>query len=79
MPIVTQVVCGGCGAVRRQTNHWFVVAIVEQSLLVRPLDVALAQRGVDPSPGSEEYYCGQQCALGAVGQWMQDLQLIAPD
>ena len=56
---------------KRETNHWFAVVIVDQTAVVRPLDVALAERVASPSAGTEEYYSGQKCALEAVGQWME--------
>ena len=71
MPIVTHIVCGGCGAVKKETNHWFAVTIFEKNVLIRPLDVALAQTGVGPPAGREEYYCGQRCVVQAIGQWME--------
>jgi len=71
MPIVTQILCGGCGAVKKDTNHWCTVAVVEHGVLLRPLDVALATTQGGPRAGGEEYYCGQKCALEAVGRWME--------
>ena len=71
MPIVTQILCGGCGAVKKETNHWFAVAILEHGVLLRPLDVALLTTQVGQRAGREEYYCGQKCALEAMTQWME--------
>jgi hypothetical protein len=77
MPIITHIICNGCGAVKKEANHWFAVATLEQNLLIRPLDVALAQRDVGPSAEREEYYCGQRCTVEAVGQWMEHHARIA--
>ena len=69
MPIIRQIICGGCGAVKKETNHWFAVAIVEDGVMIHPLDAALlhVER---PYKNAEEYYCGQKCALEGIAQWM---------
>jgi hypothetical protein len=69
MPIITQIVCGGCGAVKKEANHWFAVSIVEQGMTIRPLNAALQDREAS-GKSNEEYYCGQKCALEVVAQWM---------
>jgi hypothetical protein len=69
MPIISQIICGGCGTVKKETNHWFALAIVEHGLMIRPLDAALHHLE-KPGKFSEEYYCGQKCALEGIAQWM---------
>jgi len=69
MPIITQIVCDGCGAIKKQTNHWFAVALADGGVIVRPLDAALrGQRAIEKN--SEQYYCGQKCAVKSIAQWM---------
>jgi hypothetical protein len=67
--MITQIVCGGCGAVKKETNHWFAISIVEHSLMIRSLTTAL-HGGPSAAGSSVEYYCGQKCVLEAMAQWM---------
>jgi hypothetical protein len=68
MPIITQMLCGSCGTVQ-EANQWFVVSIDEYGLMIRPLDAMLLERRTSGT-GTEEYYCGQKCALKSIAQWM---------
>lgn len=74
MPIITQIVCDRCQAVKRQVNHWYALTTSEEEATLQPLDCA------DPEmvPGFEkQYLCGRLCAVEALTQWMD--QLHAPD
>ena len=56
-------------ATRLRQQDWFAVAIDEKGLMIRPLDAALRERRTS-GIGTEEYYCGQKCALKSIAQWM---------
>jgi hypothetical protein len=73
MPIITQIVCDGCQAVKKETNHWYTIARHEEEAWVRPLDVTLRRRTDVSVFGTELYFCGRKCALEALAYWMDSL------
>ena len=56
--VITTVKCAapGCTNVRREANHWFVVAVEQQRFTCRPFASAAPLRLAD------EPVCGQACA-----------------
>ena len=74
MPVVTQIVCDGCQAVKKKVNHWYALTTNEQGALLQPLDHALYNPGEAKAPSQKQYFCGRRCALEAFGIWMDELQ-----
>jgi hypothetical protein len=74
MPIITQIVCDRCQAVKRKANHWYALTTNEEEATLQPLDCA----DWETVPGFEQQYlCGRSCAVEALTQWMD--QLHSPD
>jgi hypothetical protein len=41
MPIIMQIVCDRCQAVKREVNHWYALTASMRNATLQPLDVAL--------------------------------------
>jgi hypothetical protein len=72
MPIVTQIVCDSCHAVKKATNHWYVISLEKNNFCLKPLAVALAEDWATQhcSDSSLQYFCGRFCAVDALTGWM---------
>lgn len=57
----TILICDGCGAEKREVNHWFGVGIYGEEFAIRPF----ASRMV-----SDSIYCGQACVIRALSEHM---------
>lgn len=57
---IHQTVCDVCGAVKKETNHWFKVDVL--SGFFRIVSTRNAKEGKD--------ICGQECASKLLSQWM---------
>ena len=74
MPIITQIVCDRCQAVKRKVNHWYALTTSEEEATLQPLEYADSET----VPGCEtQYLCGRFCAIEALTQWMENLH--SPD
>jgi hypothetical protein len=75
MPLVAQIVCDTCHAVKKPTNHWYVISRENNSFCVKPLALVLpadCQTTTVPS-SSLQYFCGRFCAVAALTEWMTKL------
>jgi hypothetical protein len=75
MPLVAQIVCDTCHAVKRATNHWYVISLENNSFCFKPLALALAADWATKhfSESSLQYFCGRFCAVEALTGWMTKL------
>lgn len=73
MPIVMQVICDVCGRVKKESNHWFAIAVQEPGLSLLPLEALLPPLPSPPSPLQAQVCCSQACAFRIISKWM-DLQ-----
>ena len=75
MPIVAQIVCDNCHAVKKATNHWYVISHENNSFSLKPLALALpANWATKQFPDSSlQYFCGRFCAVEALTGWMTKL------
>jgi hypothetical protein len=74
MPIITQIVCDRCQAVKRKVNHWYALTTSEEEAILQPLEYADSKT----VPGSEtQYLCGRLCVVETLTQWMDKLH--SPD
>ena len=73
MPIVAHIVCDGCQAVKKETNHWYAVSHENNSLCIRPLALPSDWAARNLPDSSIEYYCGRFCAVEALTRWMNKL------
>ena len=73
MPIISQIICDGCQAVKKQTNHWYTLVINEdheaciRPMAMTPIDLLKADAA------GVQYLCGRRCVIGALDQWMDHL------
>ena len=58
-----QIVCDGCGKVKQQSNHWWIVAVEPQALLVASDDLR-------PQIQAQFDFCGTECALKFISEHM---------
>ena len=76
MPIITQIVCDRCQAVKRDVNHWYTLTTSAEGVQLQPLNLTL-QGGTKAVSGLEkQYLCGSLCALEAVSHWMDKLHSL---
>lgn len=71
MSIETKYVCDVCGAVRGETNHWFVGGTEDSNLQIWPFDS-------DPLYGGQQHLCGQKCAHAMLDRWLTTGSITAP-
>jgi hypothetical protein len=73
MPIISQIICDGCRAVKKETNHWYTLVIRDkQEACPRPMamtPVDLFQEDV----AGVQYLCGRRCVSEALDRWMDGL------
>ncbi len=73
MPVVMQTVCDGCGMVKKEANHWYILEFIGTSeAKVRPMG---------PSPASVDaqglkYLCGRRCVAESLDRWMDRLSQL---
>jgi hypothetical protein len=73
MPIITQIICDGCGAVKRDVNHWYALSLTEQGPTIHSLASALDFEWPATNAANVKYFCGRRCTMAAVGSWMDGL------
>lgn len=66
MPIIKQFKCDGCGAEKKEANHWFALYLSCGSLRLERLEEAL-RTGLREDM---EILCGHQCVTRKVSEWM---------
>jgi hypothetical protein len=71
MPIITQTLCDGCRAVKKETNHWYTVQFEENAhqATLRPMAHTAAPL-MQAGRADLLYFCGGLCATEAISQWM---------
>ena len=77
MPIITQIVCDGCQAVKKEVNHWYAMTVTEMGAHLQPLDL-LHDRLDAPLLKDRMFLCGRSCALTALTHWMDGLLVPPP-
>jgi hypothetical protein len=73
MPIVAQIVCDNCQAVKRVTNHWYAIAVENNSFSLKPLALPADWETKNFPDSSLQYFCGRFCAVEALTRWMNKL------
>ena len=69
MPIISQIICDGCQAVKKETNHWYTLIINPSEACLRPM----ATTPVDffkADAAGVQYLCGRRCVIEALDHWM---------
>ena len=73
MPIISQIICDGCQAVKKQTNHWYTLVINDkQEACLRPMAVSTVDLLKTDAAGLQ-YLCGRRCVVEALDRWMDSL------
>jgi hypothetical protein len=57
--------CDGCGAQKKEANHWFFATSVGGIFRLS----AWNSSGIEDS-GDESHYCGEKCVLKAVSEFL---------
>jgi hypothetical protein len=73
MPIVAHIVCDGCQAVKKDTNHWYAISVENNSLCIKPLALPADWATKNFPDSSVQYFCGRFCAVDALTRWMNKL------
>jgi len=78
MPIVSQIVCDGCQAVKKETNHWYTLVIGDgHEACLRPMACTPSSLLQVKAPGAVQYLCGRLCAIEALDRWMDGVTVYA--
>ena len=78
MPIVSQIMCDGCEAVKKETNHWYTLVIGENhEARLRPMAYTPSNLLQAGAPGVVQYLCGRLCAIEALDRWMEEVTVCA--
>ena len=73
MPIISQIICDGCQAVKKQANHWYTLVIEEnQQASLRPMAMSPVEL-LKTDAGGIQYLCGRRCVAEALDRWMDHL------
>jgi hypothetical protein len=75
MPLRTQILCDGCQAPKKESNHWYALTVRRQSIEVTPLVLRPDGRPHAERDGLQQYFCGRYCLLNALTKWMDELVL----
>lgn len=72
MPMISQIICDRCGTVKKQTNHWYTLIVMEEGAFIRTM--ALTPPGFSAGGATQpvQYLCGRLCAIEALDQWMAE-------
>lgn len=73
MPIISQIICDGCQAVKKETNHWYTLVVNEhREACLRPMATTPAGL-LEGNTVVVQYLCGRLCAIGALDVWMDTM------
>ena len=73
MPIITQILCDRCHAVKKETNHWYTLVLDNNhQACLRPMSHTPSQL-LQLGASHVSYFCGMRCAIDGITQWMDRL------
>lgn len=78
MPRITQILCDGCQATKKEANHWYTLTPSEQNAEIAPLELKPDGRPYSERDGLQQYFCGRSCLLQAITKWMDGLNTGQP-
>lgn len=78
MPLISQIICDRCQAVKKETNHWYTLVITDEGAFIRTM--AMTRPGLLEAGSTQpmQYLCGRLCAIEALDQWMAECGAPAP-
>jgi hypothetical protein len=76
MPIISQIICDGCQAVKKQTNHWYTLVFNDKhEACLRPMGMSPAELFQADATGVR-YLCGRRCVSESLDRWMDGLTAL---
>jgi len=76
MPIISQIICDGCQAVKKETNHWYTLVLnQEHQACLRPMAMTPSDLTESDARGMQ-YFCGRRCVGEALDRWMDSLTAL---
>lgn len=76
MPVIKQYKCDGCGAEKREANHWWALSVVAGVLYLQTFDqrmqslIHLPPRQRELVEDGAEILCGQECVTKKISEFM---------
>jgi hypothetical protein len=70
MPLVSQIICDRCQAVKKETNHWYILVVTDREASIRPMALTPLNLLQPGAPVDVQYLCGRLCAIEALDTWM---------
>lgn len=78
MPIVSQIICDRCQAVKKETNHWYTLVVTDRDVCIRPIALTPLNLSLPGAVPAIQYLCGRLCAVEALDHWMESLSSSPP-
>ena len=76
MPIISQIICDGCQAVKKETNHWYTLVLnQEHQACLRPMAMTPSHL-IESDARGMQYFCGRRCVGQALDRWMDQLTAL---
>lgn len=57
--------CDGCGAEKKEVNHWYAASVAGTNFMVGELKFSVA---------GDRVYCGQQCLIKALSEHLEKMK-----
>ena len=76
MPIISQIICDGCQAVKKETNHWYTLVLnQEHQACLRPMAMTPSHL-IESDARGMQFFCGRRCVGEALDRWMDSLTAL---
>jgi hypothetical protein len=72
MPMISQIICDRCLAVKRETNHWYTLVVTDEGAFIRPMASTRPCLSDADATQPMQYLCGRLCAIEALDHWMAE-------
>ncbi len=66
MPRTEKYTCDVCGAEKKETNHWMLVAHTSFGIEIGPFS---ERRYFEEAHGDIDYLCGEKCVTTTAARW----------
>ena len=61
MPLISQIICDRCQAVKKETNHWYTLVVTDEGAFIQPM--ALIRPGLSEAGSTQAYAISLWTAL----------------
>lgn len=76
MKVTSPYKCDYCPALKKETNHWWMLDVIPRNFTLGTWDEELAdQRTVSGTPRFE-HVCSESCAVKALNKWMTERKTL---